>query len=322
MEISELDATSTGCLDNLIRAFPFKPYRQYRIISRRRQDQFLRAEIDRAIKAGASVLMARGAGGSAAVVLSPLAWDSQFFGVPMGRVDCLLRDGDDPRAAMAAVVAATSATSRARGILHLSARADVADMDGIEAFETNGYGLKDALISYVHPLKRELSPEMRNLGVLRPFRPEDTEQVVDVARAAYRDFRGRFHFDRPLPRDRSDELYVEWARQCCTGGMADVLYVTENGSGGLQGFCGIRKLEPLSTIGGVALYGRGLAGCRPDCRGAFGGLIRACLQGAKDRGAGVDIQTQSHNFAAVRLYEQNGFDYMRVEYTFHAWLGD
>jgi ribosomal protein S18 acetylase RimI-like enzyme len=50
--------------------------------------------------------------------------------------------------------------------------------------------------------------------------------------------------------------------------------------------------------------------------------VRAVVHDAKDRGAGLDIQTQSHNFPAVRLYEQTGFEYMRVEYTFHAWLGD
>jgi hypothetical protein len=322
VEVSRLGPESRDRLDNLILAYPFKPYRQYRILSRRRQQELLGLEVDRALEGGGSALLADDASGCAALVLRPLSWDSEFFGVPMGRVDYLLRAGEDPRGAMAAAVAAGSEESRRRGIHHLAARVDVADMDGIEAFETHGYGLKDALISYFHDVKRERLPEMRAMGVVRPFRAEDTNEVVDIAREAYRDFRGRFHFDRHLPLDRSNELYVEWARRCCTGEMADVVYVTESSGGRLIGFSAIRKLEPVSSIGTMPLYGGGLGACRPDSHGAFGALVRAVVHDAKDRGAGLDIQTQSHNFPAVRLYEQTGFEYMRVEYTFHAWLGD
>jgi hypothetical protein len=323
VEVRRLGIDDIDALDPLIAAYPFKPYRQYRMLSRRRQDLVLRAEIERVFAADNSgVLMARDATGSAAIAFRSLPWDSEFFGLSMGRVEYLLRAGEDSRAAMRAVAGACADVCRTHGIRHLSARVDAADLDGIETLESHGYGLKDALLSYFHHPKRPPIAELREMGTLRPFHADDTEEVIDIAREAYRDFQGRFHFDRHLPTERCNQLYVEWAERCCSGQMADIFYVTENSDGALVGFLAIRRLEPVSTVGEVALYGGGLGACRRESPGAYAGLMRAVIHTAKQGGGGAEGQTQSHNFSTVRLYELIGLEYVRAEYTFHAWLGD
>jgi len=40
---------SLAALDPLIEAYPFKPYRNYRVLSRRRQDAVMRAELQAAL---------------------------------------------------------------------------------------------------------------------------------------------------------------------------------------------------------------------------------------------------------------------------------
>ena len=45
--------------------------------------------------------------------------------------------------------------------------------------------------------------------------------TVEITREAYQDYRGRFHLDPHLPSERADAFYVEWARQCLNGAMAD-----------------------------------------------------------------------------------------------------
>jgi hypothetical protein len=323
VEVRRLGIDDFDALEPLIAEYPFKPYRQYRMLSRRRQDLVLRAEIERVFATeGSGVLMARDANGCAAIAFRPLPWDSEFFELSMGRVEYLLRAGEDSRDAMRAVTASCADVCRTNGIRHLSARVDAADMDGIETLERHGYGLKDALLSYFHHPKRPPIEDLREMGLLRPFRAEDTDEVVEIAREAYREFRGRFHFDRHLPTERCNELYVRWAERCCSGQMADIFYVTENSDGRLMGFLAIRKLEPVSTVGDVALYGGGLGACRRESPGAYAGLIRAVIHSAKERGGGAEGQTQSHNFSTVRLYELIGLEYVRAEYTFHVWLGD
>jgi hypothetical protein len=104
--------------------------------------------------------------------------------------------------------------------------------------------------------------------------------------------------------------------------MADLFYVTENSDGRLIGFLGIRRLEPVSSVGEVPLYGGGLGACRRNSPGAYAGLIRAVVHAVMERGGAAEGQTQNHNFSTVRLYELLGMEYVRAEYTFHAWLGD
>ncbi len=323
MEVRRLQASDIEQLDPLIHGYEFKPFRQHRLLSRRRQDLVLRAEIESTLKnPDGGVFLATDSDSAAAISFRRLPWDSAFFGIPMGRVDYLLRSGEDARRPLGAVVDACFELCRSVDIRHLSARVDVADMQAIEALETHGFGLKDALVTYMYHPKREPLPVVREMGVLRPFRPEDADQIVDIARESYRGFKGRFHLDRHLATERADELYVEWARRCCAGQMASMIFVTENGQGTLHGFLALRQLEPVSTVGGALVFGGGLGACRRDAPGAYTGLIRAGSHWSKDQGGLAEAQTQSHNFTVVRVYETLGGEYVRAEYTFHAWLGD
>ncbi len=156
----------------------------------------------------------------------------------------------------------------------------------------------------------------------RPFRPDDTAQVLDITREAYRDFRGRYHLDPHLPRARVDELYVEWARKCCAGEWADVILVTENGQGEVLGWLSYRQIEPVSSTGGMPISGGGLGACRRDKPGAYAGLIRAGTVMVHARKAVAECQTQIFNFPTIRVYEAVGMQFVRADYTLHAWLGD
>ena len=80
-------------LDRLIDAYPFNPYRNYRLLSRRRQAAVLRAEIDRAMESEGDCLgTVTGTGeGIVTAICRSLPWDTAFFGIGMARLDYLLR---------------------------------------------------------------------------------------------------------------------------------------------------------------------------------------------------------------------------------------
>jgi RimJ/RimL family protein N-acetyltransferase len=310
-------------IDLLVGAFPFKPFRNYRVFSRARQHAVLRTEIHNALEhPDARALAARVDGAlQAAAVFQPLPWDSDYFGLPMARITYLLRRPEASRASLAAAVEASLEYARSIGVIHVTARADVADTDAIGALEEQGFRLMDALVTYVYHPRRDPPAPIKEMGVLREFRPEDTEQIVDITREAYKGFRGRFHLDPHLPDDRCDEMYIEWARKACRFEMADVVLVTENLSGEVHGWMCYRRVEPVSGVGGTAVYGAGLGACRRDRQGAYIGLIRGGIVRAHSLGGVAECQTQNHNFPTVRLYEAVGMQYVRADYTFHAWLG-
>jgi hypothetical protein len=318
--IRTLDVGELARLGPLIASYPFKPYRHYRVLSRRAQEAVLEAEVTSVAESpGGAVLVADDGRGRAALVLRRLPWDSGFFGVPMARIDYLLRSTESDARLAGAVVDAGEELCRAEGIQHVSARLDVGDTLAIGVLEDRGFRLMDALVTYTYHPKREPPPSLREMGVLREFRPEDGDALVEIARESYRGFRGRFHLDPHLSDERGDEMYVEWARQCVRGRMADRIFVTEDVTGRLMGFLAFRRREPVSSVGGVEIYGGGLGACRRDAPGAYMGLIRAGTVWAHGRGALAECQTQNYNFPTVRVYEAVGARYVRADYTFHAW---
>src|SRR5262249_37716082 len=251
----------------------------------------------------------------------PRRWDSAFFDLPMARL-AIVHDGAQGRDALRAMIAAACDASRVRGIRHLSARVDVADAEAVQALEDTGFRMMDALATYIYPLKRPAPESGKDMGVLRLYEPGDREQILEITREAYRDFRGRYHLDPHLPRSRSDELYVEWAKKSCDGEWADVVLVTDNGRGELHGWASYRQIEPVSTVGGTAIRGGGLGACRRDRPGAYAGLLRAATGRIHGDGAIPGMQTQLFNFRTIRLYEAVDTQFVRADYTLHAWLSD
>lgn len=304
----------------LVDAYAFKPYRHYRTCTRKQQAAVLAAEIDEALGAGAFGQWVTRDGDEAAVVARPLAWDSQFFGVPMGRLDYVLASADATADHLEAAVADTLHAARGAGLRHLAARVDVADLRTMAVLEAAGFRLMDALVTYIMRPGKDPHPDVRPVGTLRDAEPADTDAIVALTAEAYQGYRGRFHLDPHLPSDRADALYPTWARACAERRMADTVIVAEDATGGITGYLAYRRREPVSRLA-MPLFGGGLGAVRRDTPGAYTGLIQEGSKRAHAAGAVSECQTQNYNFAVIRVYEAAGFHYVRAEYTLHAWLG-
>lgn len=317
-----LHAGDEALVHRLIEAYEFKPYRAYRVWSRRRQSAILRAEVERTLASAGCVTVLAGEGDHAVMAsCRPLPWDSAFFGLSMGRIDRLLRTPAASAESLGAALSALLDRCRAAGLVHVAARVDAADMQAVAALEEAGFRLMDALVTYfTHPHKEPPTP-VREVGRIRPLEPRDVDAVLDITREAYQGFRGRFQLDPRLPQDRGDEFYLQWARECCTGRMADRVVVSDDGRGGIHGWASTRRVEPASSVGGTTLWAGSLGACRRDTPGAYAGLIRALALANFEAGEVTETQTQNHNVSTVRIYEAVGAKYVRGDYTFHAWLG-
>lgn len=303
----------------LLDAFPHKPYRQYRTYSRREQTEILAREVESSLAAaGAFGWMVGGDDAVVAAFGRRLTWDSDFFGVPMGRLDVIAAP-EATSAQRAEAIGRTLDTARATGVRHLTARADVADLETLGALEDAGFRIMDTLGTYIMRPGKDQPNDVRRLGPLRVATPQDAEAVLAITREAYGGYRNRFHLDVALPRDRADAFYDAWARQCLNGAMADVLMVSEDSAGRVIGYLAFRRRQPASTIG-TPIYGGGLGACRRDAPGAYASLIRDSAVWAHGQGAVAECQTQLANVAVIRVYEAVGFHFVRAEHTLHALL--
>lgn len=316
-----LAALPPADLDALVQAYPFKPYRQYRTYTRAQQAEILRREIAPVLEDGGAFGHLAGSGeDTVAVVARPLPWDTAFFGVPMGRLDYVLAGEAASPDARARAVDATLEAARAAGLRHLTARVDVADLDTLGLLEGRGFRTMDALVTYIMRPVKDPPVDVRTVGTIRESRPEDGAAILDITAEAYRGYRGRFHLDPHLPAARADALYMEWARQCLAGAMADIIMVSEDSAGEVIGYLAYRRRQPMSSVG-MPIFGGGLGACRRDSPGAYASLIRDATIWSHARGGMGEYQTQNYNFAVIRVYEAAGAHYVRAEYTLHGWLG-
>lgn len=305
-------------LRRLVPQYRFNPYRAWRAFPQRIQNGVLMAEMTatRPSRPAASVHVA--ANGEAAVVARLLEWDSAFFRTPMARIEHVF--GDDLSARREALEASLKFL-QSRDIGHVSANIDAADNETAVLLERRGFCLAGGAVTYTARPRKPPVPVTKR-GLVRSFRSEDGAELLAIAEQSLRGLRGRFHLDATLPRDAVESFYVEWARRCISYEMADTVLVSEGPDGRLLGFVAFRRLEPVSTISGVPVFGAGLAACRRDARGAYPGLLQAAISHAYQSVGMVEVQTQNYNAAAIAVQEAVGLRWRRASYNFHLSLGD
>ena len=125
---------------------------------------------------------------------TPLEWDSEQFGFPAARLDLLVANGDRKTATTIKrnLVSETVRRCGNRGIRHLTARVDAANLSSIDALQKNGFDLIDGIqtFSLQVPLAARFEKREHSFD-LRLFRESDLPQVRSAGA-------GRPYVHRPL----------------------------------------------------------------------------------------------------------------------------
>ena len=322
MTSSPLHTVPRDRLLRLVEDYEFKPYRHYRTHTRKEQAAILAAEIDEALAAGSFGQWVTRDGEDAAVVGRALPWDSQFFGVAMGRLDYVLAGPAATVEHLEAAVGRHASPRRAPRACSTWRRGSTSPTCARWACSRRaGFRTMDALVTYIMRPRKDPHPDVRVVGTIRDATPAGH-------RGDRRHHRGGLsRLSRPLPPrsapvvgPRRRPLPRMGAGRAPTAPMADTVIVAEDAAGEVSGYLAYRRREPVSSLG-TPVFGGGLGAVRRDSPGAYTGLIQAGSMRAHAAGAVSECQTQNYNFAVIRVYEAAGFHYVRAEYTLHAWLG-
>ena len=235
-------------------------------------------------------------------MITPLPWDSAFFGFSLARVSGSTLD--------AASAAEAVGLARAQNVACLSLLLSAADTSSIAAAQDAGFHLVDVRTTLERPAAQPLpaAPALR----VRRYAEPDLPVLEDIAGEAH--LNTRFGRDGRLAPARVAELYRTWIRKECAGAADEVLVVEAEGTPVGYVTCQVGA-DGQGKIGLIAVRSGDLR------RGAGTALLRAALEwfGARqlDR---VSVVTQGHDVAAMRLYERTGFLTTSVELWFHLWL--
>jgi dTDP-4-amino-4,6-dideoxy-D-galactose acyltransferase len=230
-----------------------------------------------------------------------LPWDTEFFGLRIGRVrgQCL----DE---ALAVEVDAWSERNAIQ-CLYLLTGAD--DPQTTRVAEAHGFNWVDIRLTFERSIQTETAPELP----VRLARAEDAPMLQAIAREVHTDT--RYFYDTRFPRDRAEALYAKWIALECEG-RANAVLVSVNAEDGATGYisCHLNDAERTGQIG--------LVGLSAETRGQGVGqmLVRAALHWFFEHGVQrVSVVTQGRNRAAQRLYQRTGFLTHTIELWYHKW---
>lgn len=242
--------------------------------------------------------------------LQPLAWDSEFFAVPIARVTAPGLDD--------ATAATVLDEARREGLRCLYFEADPDDLTTVLAAERAGFHLVDVRVVLEH-LAGHHSQPLSKFSTTSPLLIEEAAQSdlprLEEIAVGIGQF-SRYTFDRDFQPGDSQRLYRTWINNALRG-LSDVVLVARSASGG-DAAVGLIACAVRDGIGHIQL-----AGVHPQHRQQGVGTLLVCaaLDWVKSRGAqDTQVVTQARNVPAQRLYQQVGFFTKSMSLYYHRWL--
>ena len=228
-----------------------------------------------------------------------LEWDSNFFGVRIGRVRTGAFDS-----------AAVDAWRREHNIQCLYYLAELTDTPSIHAAQDLGFHLMDIRTTfYTHlPIHPAPIPAHR----VRRAVVEDLPSLRKLATGSF--IHSRFFHDPHFSKDKCDELYAIWVEKQLTQPSA-FIWVTEDESG-LTGFVTVVDLNQVRTsisLIGIAANTRG--------QGLGRSLVKHVLRDSGERDfSEFEVVTQASNSGAMNLYQSCGMRVVLQQVWLHGWF--
>ena len=226
-----------------------------------------------------------------------LDWDSEFFGLQIGRVD--LQTLDD----------AVALALMHYDLKHQYDLLYVFSKDGL-SFDAIGAELVDEKILYSKPC--EPREQYDEISFYKQDTPSEDLYRLTLVSGGY----SRFKLDERLPQGSYERLYTRWIENACPKEGTNKQVLTYLGAQSIaKGMITIDHQGELGHIGLVAVD--------PDCQHqGIGSKIMSTLDGYL-YGLGVktlDVPTQKANKDACRWYEKHGFRVKSVTPIYHWWL--
>lgn len=194
------------------------------------------------------------------------------------------------------------------------ARCPASQLGVAQALEGVGFLLMDTLVYYGARLGQAGGAVALEGFALGAASRGDAAGLEEVARHAFRGYRGHYHADPRLDPEAATEGYVEWCLRSLETPQISVLVAREGDR--VAGFLTLRRgegREPAEIeLNGVAPWAQR--------RGVYDALLRLSLAEARAQGAAeIVVSTQIDNLAPQKVWVRNGLEPRGAYYTFHRW---
>ena len=254
-------------------------------------------------------------------IFERLKWDTEHFGVNIGRINEILAWEEEYRKELAVkneMLRFIENKCVKNEIACVYCRVDINDFSSIHSLESNGFMLIDVLTTFRFDFRRnkifqKLSYKknpLLNEIIVRSWKEEDLDELANIAGASY--IYDRFHSDSIFPKEKSDELHRKWIVNCCNGLTDEVLVAASDDKP--LGFitCKVKGAKGIIDMVGVSK--------KVQKRGMGAMLVNAAMEWLKGSVDVVEVGTQNRNIPGMKLYINAGFIPVSSKLTFHRWF--
>lgn len=253
------------------------------------------------------------------VLMERLAWDSDFFGRGMARLNAVVVPGVAPdlREDVSGRVEALRAVlgeAEFRGIDYVVAQVDATDLVGIRTLCGAGFELIETRCHYHRALT---APKER--FATRLAGPADVPSLARAARETVNAF-DRFHADPAIPLADADRLMERWVEASILHGFADATIVPDVEAP--EAFCTAKYHREHWGGWKLRLAQPVLSAVSPRHRGWYVRIIAELEEHLRQMGAEhAFLITQITNNAVIRCWEKLGYGFGKGEHVFRIVLG-
>lgn len=228
-------------------------------------------------------------------------WESEFFGLPMGRLHCFASKGASTEQVVDVVRRALDDAFSVKKIRHVSADVDIDDYLVCNSLFRCGFEVMDIKRTYFTNRLHSGSDYERFLPAVRCYRPDDAVTVSEIIGSAH--FDTRFTRDVYLDSEKSKRLYRDWfGRLVADAGVSSLVVVFER-NGKVVGCGGIGEMD-FSVYGLSRKIRTGsIYACSSDGVGGYGPVVYYFARDSIQSHGLIESTVSLNNAAAVRVVE-------------------
>lgn len=234
-------------------------------------------------------------------MILPLEWDSNFFGIKTGKLNCADIQGDE-------VITCIKTINNSKFQLVYIFTPHHSNVLKEEIFKAGGK-LYDEKVTYSINLSGFSPACSEFIHSCKGVEMDKDLETLAIESGAF----SRFCTDPKIPRKKFEDLYRLWMKNSLNGTFAkDVFAYEENGKRLGMVSIDIRKGEGWIGIIAVNEVFRGRA---------IGKLLmHAAIQFCKENNLSIlNVQTQMENTGSCAFYEKIGFHIRSIEDVYHLW---
>lgn len=238
-------------------------------------------------------------------LITPLKWDSDFFGFPVALVSC--------RQLSESIIVHINQYVKNNKLKLLQYLCNCHDRKSVKIAEKYGFNFVDIRLEFGKNIEQKEAVQLKDNFTFGIAQKKHIPALEEAVFGLYKD--SRYFFDGNFELDKINEFFRNWIMKGVLGTFDDVCYCIFDKKIPVA-FCTISfKKDKKADIGILGLASK------YQGKGLGIDLLKLVFNALYDKGFNkINVVTQGRNYGAQRLYQKTGFLTERTEMWYHKWF--